>query len=183
VLVLTTAYYPYAFAGVLGFGYLVEAIPWLCLLLGVAAGMVMDASRTLGRRWGARWWGTLPLIAVGWQLLAVDPTLFDADGELVYPRREAEHRRKLEDSAALAGPILVLFDADPRDAVHTTYVHNVPTLDSTVVRAWLNPQPGTRPQPPDLEEFLKAFPDRDIYLYRPPRGGSPEVWKRLRSPH
>lgn len=177
---LTAAFFPYAFPGILGFSYLVELLPPLFLAFGVAVDSIAKDWRSRGWPWIGAWWLAFPLIAMVTNLLVSDPLLFEPDSELVYPRLRAAERRRLEETACLAGPILVLVDANPRDAVHSTHVHNHPALDGPVVRAWFQPIPGRRRDLPGYETLMAHFPERSVYLYRPSKGNEPAVWTRLR---
>ncbi|MFO0948986.1 MAG: hypothetical protein U1D30_24265 [Planctomycetota bacterium] len=179
---LTAAYFPYAFPGVLGFSYLVELLPPMFLAFAIAIGSVAKDWRARGWTRAGNWWLTFPIIAILTNVLIRDPLLFDPDSELVYPRRLAAERERLEQTACLAGPILVLFDADPKDAVHSTYVHNRPDLGGPVVRAWLTPPTTATKSPPGYERLMEQYPDRAVYLYRPSHENNPPVWTRLRGP-
>lgn len=173
---LSAAYFPYAFPGILGFGYLVEAVPWLGYLVAVAAGSLHEDWRHRGRPNIGCWWLALPLVAAGTNLFA-DLSLFEPDTELVYPRRQAARRAQWEQKASLAGPILVLVDAEPRDSLHTSYVFNQPDLAGPVLRAWYRPIDGS---PSQLDGLLAHYPERAAYVYRPARGAEPESWTLIR---
>lgn len=158
VLGLTVAYLPFAFVGLLGFSYLVEAAPLIFLLLAAATGYVWELERRKGRNSLAWWWVLLPALGMVLSLYRDAPRIFAPGSELVYPRIVAARRADWERSASRHGPILVLVQADANDSnvMHYTFVHNRPTLDGPVVRAW---------QRGDWRELAATYPEREVYQW------------------
>ena len=181
---LTIAYFPFGFAGLLGWGYLVEGLPFLMLVLAVALGRLVADWIDRGRASMGIWWLGLVGIPVGAHLGGAVPDMFDAGSELVYPRVRAEKIRRLEQRAAEAGPVLVLFDAEPKESLHSTLVYNRPTLDGPIVRAWYPGASGLGPRQADPEapsRLLDAFPDRRVFYCRVV-DGAPVEWRLIRPP-
>lgn len=156
---LILAYTPYGHPGMFGWGYLFEATPVLLLCLATAAGRLSQDWRERGRPMIGVWWQGVWIAAIVVNLVQSLPAVFAAGSEVVHPRQVADVQAKLERAAAEKGPILVIVDADPKESLHSTYVHNQPTLNGPVLRAWYR---GEKTQ-----EFVDAYPDRVVYAYRP----------------
>lgn len=170
---LGAAYVPYWFTGVFGFSYLAEAMPPLALVLGIMLDRLHRDWQRRGRPLMGWWWHSLVGAFVGLNLIVQLPGTFDAESDSVYPRRQAGELQRLERQATRFGPILVLVDADPKDSLASTWVYNRPMLDGPVVRAWFRGG--------ETDQLLAAFPNRDVYLFRPAKEGRPPEWRRLRS--
>ncbi|MGL5097215.1 MAG: hypothetical protein ACRDD1_16635, partial [Planctomycetia bacterium] len=173
---LTAAYFPFAFPGLLGFGYLAEGIPWLCIVCGTGAALLHNDARRRGRPLVAWWWLGLVAVPMIENATRTLPTLFAPGSELMHMRLEAEEQAKYERRAVEQGPILVLVDGERKKNLHRTFVYNRPTLDGPVVRAW-------RPRDPDaLQALLERFPDRAVHLMSPGADGAPDEWRLVRPP-
>lgn len=172
VLGLSSAYFPYAFPGVFGWGYLIEATPaWLLLLASALSALVGDAAVRQRLSIGI-WWLGLFVLSVGQQLLLTTPTVFDRSSEFVHPRLQANFQMDLELAAARSGPIVVLVDAKASDHLHSTLVHNDPSLGAQIIRLWN--VDGAMPF------VARRFPERDVYLFRPANAGRPPEMRLVR---
>lgn len=171
---ISAAYFPYWFSGVLGCSYIIEAIPCVLLLVGIALGRLVADAFARNRPFLAAWWLLLPTSIAVVNLQWTTPGYFAASSDLVYPRILSDRLRREEEQLARSGPILVIVDADPRDAIHTTLVHNTPSLDGPIVRAWDRGE--------DTQRLLDAYPDRSVWKYRNEGMDKPGRWQRLRMP-
>ena len=169
---LTLAYAPYGFPGLLGWGYLFEAMPPLLLVLAIVAGQLFSDWHSCHRPLLGCWWLGLPTLALAMSLCSTAPSLFAPGSELAYPRYRAARRQELEAEAVQSGPVLVVVDADPRDSLHASLVYNRPTLDGPVVRVWDRGQ--------DTERLLPYFIDRNVYICRYDHQGNLVTWLRVR---
>lgn len=168
---LTAAYAPYWFEGLLGFSYLAEALPFLCLLVAETA---LGNPRQVGERPSILCLG-LAVIAVALNLGVHIPKLFDPGSDLVAPRLDAADRERIANQfleKSKGRPILLLIDADPAKSLHSTMVFNRPGLDGPVVRAWNIASAH--------ERLFARFPNRDVYLLRPALDGRPATGSILR---
>jgi hypothetical protein len=156
---LSAAYLPYWFSGVLGCSYIIESLPCLLVLIGVGVGRLVEGAWAEGRPWVAAWWLMLPVATIALNVGWVIPSFFDPQSILVYPRLlDERYRAREERSRAQLGPILVVIEAEPKNAIQTTLVHNEPTLSGPIVRVWHR---GA-----ETRRIIEAFPDRTVWLYR-----------------
>jgi hypothetical protein len=167
---LTLAYLPYWFAGVFGYGYLAEAMPFAAVLAATGWRVAVDFS-------GAKA-ALAALLAV--RLLAnaagATPELFGPGSELRVARQE-HARFAAAEAAALQrekAPLLVLVKADPKTAVHSTLVSNSPGLNGPVVRAWHDDAL--------VPWLLERYPERAAYILEHRGFAQPFGWVRLRGP-
>lgn len=170
---LLAAYLPFGFAGLLGWGYMFEAMPPLFLLMGWSLGRLCNDAVSRDRPMLQCWWMGLAALIITTNVVHQLPAVFDWGSEVVYPRRQFQIQADFERKAVQSGPILVIVDADPKDSLHSTYVYNRPTLDGSVLRAW---NLGA-----DSYKLAADHPERAVYLFRPARDGQAPTWQRLRS--
>ncbi|HVJ83631.1 MAG TPA: glycosyltransferase family 39 protein [Planctomycetia bacterium] len=169
---LLLGYLPFWFGGVQSYSYLAEAMPAAAILASIAIARAATAfPRSL--------WPSLISLALLRGLLSVAliiPSLLTLEGAINRPRLEKSRLADWESLTLRAerAKLLLLVDARPGAAMHTTLVHNEPSLAGPVVRAW---------DRPELHDALLArFPDRAVHrlVYR----GSdvPIKRERLRGP-
>jgi hypothetical protein len=166
---LSLAYTPYWFEGLFGYGYIAESFPVVAILVAHAASST--ARSLLGVSWSFLLLGRCLLNAV-----VVAPLLFHPNGELVFPRI-AKQQIVLEENQRLQAdraPLLVLVQADPKNAVHTTLVNNHPRLDAPVVRGWYKEE--------YVDRLLQRYPERAVYVLHYDNMTAPHLWTRLRGP-
>ncbi|WP_419192828.1 ArnT family glycosyltransferase [Kolteria novifilia] len=173
---LTAAYTPFAFAGILGWSYFAEALPFLLVALAVATIPIVAGSFERGRPLIGLWWLGLWAIALTGNLTSLLPQAFSPSSELLYPRYQAQQQAETERQLATRGPIVVVVQARPEDSLHTTYVHNLPRLDGPIVRMWMTDEAQVD------RVTRERFPERAIYLYRPPTDDRPPQWQLRRAP-
>lgn len=157
IVTLSLAYFPYFFEGVMGFSYIIEAVPWVLLLMGYSFARVRDSFQRQGRGALACWWWGVILVTIALNIFVTIPEALSPDGELVYPRREAAARIVKEKELSGNEPSLILYDISQRSDLHFMWVHNHPSFDGTIIRAFILDDPSP---------VLKGFPDRKSFLYR-----------------
>lgn len=167
---LVLAYMPYGHTGMFGWGYLFEATPPLLMCLAAVTARLSDDWQRRGRPMVGTWWQGVWLVAVGVNLTQSVPAAFAPGSELIHPRRVASLQSEKERAVAARRPILVIIQADPKQSLHSTYVHNRPTLDGPILRAWYRGD--------ETQQLLDAFPDRAVYGYRP----ATDDWQLYRLP-
>jgi len=160
ILGLWLAYLPYWFEGLFGFSYFAEAFAPFCLLVGVALAKLIAALRAAGFPVTGLALGLLPVVRSLFTLVVTLPLQFAPGSELIHPRNV---QQQIVDTEAgllksAKAPILLLFDADPRVAVHSTLVHNSPRRDGPVVRAWYRDV--------DVAAVMAEYPERNVYKLR-----------------
>ncbi|MBY0587889.1 glycosyltransferase family 39 protein [bacterium] len=157
VLGLIGAYFPYFSPGIMNLGYLLEATP---LVLFVAASGMGEMIRTFRSRSCVPTVQDhllfLPIIMIGINFYTTLPPAFDRDSEIVLPRLIAEDRMRKETDLSRGRPTLILYDIDRRSDLQSTWVYNDRGLRSPILRAWSL----------DQDPMMKAFPDRDVWLFQ-----------------
>lgn len=171
ILSLHAFHIPYWYVGIMGWHYVFETAPVWCLLLGLATQLLFDDWR-IGRHWLLPpWWSMLLAISVIGIYLPLGPLVGGNSnipriargiGSIRHPRRQYAEFNQWLQSHVTALPAIVLLDQDPDDQ-HVDYVVNSPSLNDAILRA------RYRRGKTDLEEIVRAFPDRHVYLCRPDR--------------
>jgi len=157
VAMLSMAYIPYFFEGVMGFSYIIEAIPWVLFAMGYAYSRVAKSFALQGRTSLTLWWSLLLVITTAMNLFVTLPTALSPDGELVHPRLEAAQRIEQEKLVCGEERCLILYDISQQSDLHVMWVNNHPSFDSPIIRALALD---------DIDPVLKAFPDRKAFLFR-----------------
>ncbi len=156
VIGLVMVYFPYFYVGIMGWSYLVEAVPFVLLVAAVGVGEVCRSLRSFRLIWTSYALLFLPFLMMEVNWWSTLPPAFDPNSEIVLPRLQAAERRAKEEELSAGVPSIILYDVDRRSDLHTTWVHNDPALRGSILRGW-------KLDPRDVE---KAFPDRAIYLYQ-----------------
>lgn len=171
---LALAYTPYWFVGVLGYGYIAEALPLLLLLISLAAVRMATICTAGGWPAVAAMWPALVVLRALTNVGDVAPANFTPGSDSQFARREKKQVVDHENRALQQerGPILVLVLADPQTAVHSTLVNNHPRLAAPVVRAWGKPE--------YVDRLLARYPDRAVYVLEYEGFARPFGWRRLR---
>ena len=167
---LTLAYFPFAFPGIMDCSYILEGVPSLCVLIGVAVGVAATHWRRRGRPLLAAWWlgGVVLTLALN---LATLPSDFADGSPYVFPRRRWQAIREQERRLAAGRPILVFVDARPRDDLASSPVVNLPTLDGSVVRVWDRPETNAA--------VRRRYPDRPAWRLDPGDFTRPAQFQQL----
>jgi len=176
IVALASAYTPYWFVGLFGFGYLAEALPVLLTLAALAAVWMYERSSTQRQSPWALVLPSLLLLQVLANIGDIDPQMFKSDAAGLFARREKKQIVDLEDAALRNEKckILVLIMADAKTAVHSTLVNNHPRLDAPVVRAWAKPEL--------MEGLLNRYSDRAVFLLDYKGFAQPFDWHRVSGP-
>ena len=151
---ITLVHVPFFYGGILGWSYLAEGAPFLLLIMGVGVARVVGGCWNAERKLLAVWWLGPVLIAVWIGFLSTLPSAFNANSELIFPRRQAAVRLAAEERFNI--PCLIIYDVELKDDLHSTYVYNDPSFTGPILRAWGGG---------DSKELLAAFPDRAFYQY------------------
>ena len=176
ILGLALAYTPYWFVGVFSFGYFAEATPLLLVIIATTAaalGEVGDARKNA--LWGSAFTALVLLRALV-NAGDVVPRNFEPTADGQFARREKKQVVDRENAALRAEGcnLLVLIDADPKTAVHSTLVNNHPGLEGPVVRAWAKSEL--------IDDLNRRFSDRAVYLLEYKGFNQPFEWRRVRGP-
>lgn len=171
ILSLHAFHIPYWYVGIMGWHYVYETAPAWCLVLGLATDLLFCDWRTNHRRLMAPWWSLLLLLSLACADLPLGEFLggsvkssrtLRGVNSIRYPRRQYAEFNQWLQSNVKELPALVLMDGDPNDR-HMDYVVNSPGLNGPILRA------RYRREKTDVQEVVKAFPDRHVYLCRPDR--------------
>ena len=168
---LHAMHFPYWYTGIMGWHYVFETAPLLCLMLGLATDLLFRDWQTSGRWLMPGWWSVmlvaslagdyLPLTSFGIASTGI-PRISNAIKSVRYPRRQyAEFNRSLQ-AHVTDLPAIVLIEIDPDDT-HIDYVVNSPGLSDQILRA------RHRRGLTQMNEIIAAFPDRSIYYCDPKR--------------
>lgn len=135
VLLLTLAHVPFAFEGLFGFSYIVEATPFALLAASLAFARVHASLRGAA---ALVWCGIVVVPAVVAATASL-PSVFSPTSEFLHPRIEAAERLAKEDALAKEGPVLILYALNRADGLHSTFVFNDPCPVGgarRILRAW-----------------------------------------------
>jgi hypothetical protein len=156
VVALTAVYFPYFYTGVMGWSYLCEATPFFLFAASIGLDRIIAGCRVKGQWALGMMLGSLPLLMIGLSGCFMLPSAFSSTSEIIAPRILTGQRIQREEEITAGQPSLLLYDIDRATDLHSTWVHNRPTLDGPIVRAWCL----------DPTAVLEAFPDRRAWLFR-----------------
>lgn len=160
---------PYWYVGIMGWHYVFETAPLLCLILGLATGLLLSDWHASGRWLMPAWWFILLLISLAGDYFplrqyfvptAKTPRISVAIDSIRIPRERYAQFDLWLKHAVKDLPALVFIDADPDDQ-HVDYVVNSPTLDDPILRARF------RRGVTDIAAIERDFPGRSVYLCQP----------------
>ena len=151
---------PYWYVGIMGWHYVFETAPLLCLAMGLGSDLLLREWAYKERWLMPTWWAILFVISLAGDYLPLPginpPRISLGIGSIHFPRqRYAGFNAWLEESVTIR-PALVLIENDPDP--HVDYIDNLPGLKAPVLRG------RYRPGKTDLDQIAKDFPDRAIYL-------------------
>jgi hypothetical protein len=156
ILTLSMAYVPYFFEGVMGFSYIVEAVPWVLLLMGYSFSRVFESWKGEHRHALAFWWSGVVVVASAMNMWVILPEAFAPNGEFVQPRLEAAERITKEIELCGGERCLILYDISQRSDLHVMWVHNHPSFDGQIIRAFVLDDPSP---------VLASFPKRKAFYF------------------
>ena len=164
VVSLHAIHWPYWYVGIMGWHYVFETAPLLCLLLGHALSSLSHQWRERGRA-GLSYWAPVLLI-LAWSGMYVS---LNADwqsrwwrgvGSIAYPREQHQRFRTWIDRELQGQRALVLIDPEASNPHLDLVINHAGLQDSVLFGRY-------RPGKTDLAAVVAAFPNRVVYLARP----------------
>lgn len=163
ILALHVLHSPYWFTGIMDWHYVFESAWLWCLVVGLETAVLFREWSQIGQR-GLRWWWSAGLLlAIGLNWISAPPfwdaRLQQGIREVRFARRKYAAVEQLFEAQVTQRPALVLIEPDPAER-HLDYVTNSPDFQQDIWRARYVPAEA------DLNEIMRTFPERTIYLFR-----------------
>ena len=155
---LHAAYFPYWYAGTLGFHYVFETMPLWALVFGLATAQLFRTWHKEGQYLLCPWWASVAVVGLAAMFLPVNGNESAIDAEIAQMvGRRAGHARflKLVAEQVRLKPALVLID----QGFVESFIVNSAGLDSPIIFG------RYRPAIHSVAEIADAFPERSIYLF------------------
>lgn len=155
---------PYWYVGIMGYHYVFETTPLLCLALGLGSDLLLRDWKANDQWLMPIWWwlllGTsfagdyLPLKMLG-VAGSGPPRIVPGISTIEFPRERYAQFNEFLRAKVTVRPALVLIENEPDP--HVDYIDNEPALKSDLLRGRF------RPGKTDLDAVARDFPDRAIY--------------------
>lgn len=161
VVSLHAVHWPYWYVGIMGWHYVFETAPLLCLLLGYATARLVSTWRDTRHPLLVGWFPVLLLLAWSGMYLHVSEDWQSrwqrGVGSILYPRQQLALYRSWIAQQVGDRPALVLIDQSSVET-HLDLVVNAPGLQDRVLFG------RYRPGKTDLGAVIAAFPERSVFV-------------------
>lgn len=164
ILSLHAAHIPYWYVGIMGWHYVFESAPLLCLVLGGATHLLFADWKQRNKFGLSIWWTVVLAISIA----GIDPgfcpsRLQRGIGALQYPRQKHAQLRQWLEEHVDQRPALVLVEQQDTEASHLDLVYNEPGLQADLLVGRF------RPGQTDVAQVRRDFPGRILYVACPER--------------
>ncbi len=161
VVSLHAFHWPYWYVGIMGWHYVFETAPLICLLFGYATTRLVRTWRCQGQGLLVGWWPVLLLLAWSGMYLNVSEDRQSrwsrGVGSILYPRQQHALYRSWLAQQIGDQPALVLIDQSSSET-HLDLVVNTPGLQDRVLFG------RYRSGKTDLGAVIAAFPERSVFV-------------------
>jgi hypothetical protein len=124
--------------------------------MGYSFSRVFESWKGEHRHALAFWWSGVVVVASAMNMWVILPEAFAPNGEFVQPRLEAAERITKEIELCGGERCLILYDISQRSDLHVMWVHNHPSFDGQIIRAFVLDDPSP---------VLASFPKRKAFYF------------------